>query len=473
MANKNWREKVRGVERETLDLLFEVITSEQWVKLLQVPLLQAAAKGNRGLARKLVGAGAEIGGALHVAVRGGHGGIVNDLLKSGAPLNGKDALCTCRATADSRDAGGKTPLHVAAIEGRPAMVELLLLKGADKDGLDVGKRTPLFMATTRGHLATAVTLLSAGADVNVRCEHGTNSALMEACRCGHVDIMRVLIEHGADVMAVTSTRSQKSVLHVAASNSTAGTIDVLVEAGANIEARDGFGGTPLHEAASKLSTKAATALLEHGADVNAQDRGESTPLHSAAAMAGQECAGRQGAADMVDLLLRSGADETIKDDNCNAAVDVIREPQRRENYPAHGGMGWFGDEYEEEEWFVDEFEDEEEDEDDEDVERVRRLLEDAPADRADRARRLRVYLVLCRAHPDRMQQVCRSTIAHVGVSRRTRSATKQARADVSRRDGSVGGGTAKERTGVDWANVLVRVVGLQEEGIFRTIVGYL
>ena len=38
----------------------------------------------RGLTRKLTGAGAQVGDALHEAVRGGRGEVVNDLLESGA-----------------------------------------------------------------------------------------------------------------------------------------------------------------------------------------------------------------------------------------------------------------------------------------------------------------------------------------------------------------------------------------------------
>ena len=68
---------------------------------------------------------------------------MNDLLESGAPLNGKGALCTSRATEESRDAYDKSRVQVAAKEGRKAMVGLLLLKGADKDGLDTHYLTPL------------------------------------------------------------------------------------------------------------------------------------------------------------------------------------------------------------------------------------------------------------------------------------------------------------------------------------------
>ena len=70
---------------QTLDLIFQVLMSGQWAELLKDPLDRAAGQGNRGLAQKPVAAGAQIGDALHKAVRGGHGRVVNDLLESGSP----------------------------------------------------------------------------------------------------------------------------------------------------------------------------------------------------------------------------------------------------------------------------------------------------------------------------------------------------------------------------------------------------
>ena len=253
---------------------------------------------------------------------------------------------------------------------------------------------------------------------------------MEADRCGHVDIMRVLIEHGADFMKYVDTWSEMTVLHAAAPSNTVGAIDVLVEAGANVEARDRYGETPLHCAAEKLTTKVALALLKHGANVNAQDLRRSTPLHRAAALAGRHCAGRQRAADMVDLLLRSGAEETIENEDDQIAAGVIGGPE-----PVHREWGLFGDQYGEDDGFgLDE--QAQENAANEDFQDVRWLLANAPAHRADRTRRLRVYLVLCRAHPDRMQ-LHQSSSAHIGVSRGTRSAAKQARAGGDRADGAM------------------------------------
>ena len=142
---------------------------------------------------------------------------------------------------------------------------------------------------------------------------------------------------------------------------------------------------------------------------------------------------------MVDLLLRLGADETITGEEGKTPADVIGE--------------WF-DEYEDGDPLVEE------------IKRVRRLLANAPADRAWRRRG---YLVLCRAHPNRVHRGVESSRPNVGMARGTRCQL----------EGGGGGGTggggmiAGDETDGKWAVVMAKVLGLQEEGIFRTIVGYL
>ena len=56
MANRDGCEALlRGVEDETFDFLAEVSMSDEWAELLRAPLDRAAAKGDRGLARKEAG----------------------------------------------------------------------------------------------------------------------------------------------------------------------------------------------------------------------------------------------------------------------------------------------------------------------------------------------------------------------------------------------------------------------------------
>lgn len=151
MANRERREALRGAETETLDLLSEVLGSQEWVELLRAPLELTAGRGNRGLAQKLVRAGAEIGNALHEAAGGGHEGIVNDLLAGGASVT-------------ALDRAGDTPLHSAAQKGKREIVSILVLKGGGKDVVNLFDLSPLHLAVCGGHVGAAQALMAAGAD---------------------------------------------------------------------------------------------------------------------------------------------------------------------------------------------------------------------------------------------------------------------------------------------------------------------
>ncbi len=387
VANRHRREALRGAEAQILDLFADGMTPEQWAQLLKCPLERAAGQGKQGLARKLAEAGARIGDALHKAVRGGHGKVVYDLLDQGASINARDTNT------------GETPLHFAAAAGNTEMVQLLMLSGAD---------------------------------VNLPCGPDKRSLVHTAAEQGQVDILRAAIEHGAEVDAVDVL--QKTALHLAAARDEAEAINVLVEAGVNIEARTDFGASALHFSAGNLNWNASFALLEHGANANARKGDHFAPLFYTVVQAGS-----RGTAEVVDLLLKFGADETDIDGSGKAAADAVA-----------------GDAWEAQDLLAD------------DVERVRKLLRNAPADRAWRRRG---YLVLCRAHPDRMHQSQQQT-------RNAPSDTRQgtcsgARADTSACSETERGSATEEEVCCGWADVVPKVLGLQEEGIFRTIVGYL
>eukprot|EP00752_Nemacystus_decipiens_P007683 g6867.t1 len=417
MAATSRREALRGAEAQILDLIFDALTSEQWAKLLEAPLELTAAKGHTVLASKLICAGASVGNALHEAVRGGHGEVVNDLLGHGASV------------ADA-NADGCIPLHVAAHHGQAEMVQLLLLKGAEKDEFDFEGLTPLYHAARHGHVAAALALLAAGADASLECGEGNAAPVMHvAASEGHAEVLGALIEQGADVHAVSHPKNAMA-LHEAAAFGRVEAVDLLVRAGANIEARDRDGETPLICASRFLDRASVACLLKHGAKVDVQSDALHTPLMYAAFEA-DEC----GAAEVVDVLLRAGADDTLRDSFGWMATDLIPDGVLAGNMSG-------------------------------DVERVFELLANAPADRAWRRRG---YLVLCRAYPDRVaqNQLVRGT-HRSETGRRTDNLAGLARAGRAMGDCTVDGST-----GGEWTTVAAKVLRLQEEGIFRTIMGYL
>ena len=92
--------------------------------------------------------------------------------------------------------------------------------------------TPLCMAVMCGHADIAFFLLTASAAVDVPDRHG-NAALMVAAQMGHAEMIRLLLDYGANPNAVNQQTS-KSVLTFAVIGKQLGACQVLIEAGADL-----------------------------------------------------------------------------------------------------------------------------------------------------------------------------------------------------------------------------------------------
>ena len=135
-----------------------------------------------------------------------------------------------------------------------------------------------------------------------------DTALHQAARVGRDDLANVLVAAGADIEArnVLDIRP----LHVAATYGQPAVAKLLLARHADIHARDPGGSTPLHAAAAGVGTQSniagrlevARLLVAAGADVNARQPGSGfTPLRSATYGEGRNAA-------MAELLLAHGAD---------------------------------------------------------------------------------------------------------------------------------------------------------------------
>ena len=190
----------------------------------------------------------------------------------------------------------RTLLHAASADGLVDLAQWLLDIGADANAEEKSHRTPLHLAVANGRLEIIRMLLGHGVDVNGVAGHQSTTPLHEA---SSGDIVQLLIEHGADVHA--RDQSQSTPLHF---SSSADKARLLIEHGADVHARDQSQSTPLHHAGSWGYADKARLLIEHGADVNARDESQSTPLRLAVL---------KGYADIARLLIEHGADVNAQD----------------------------------------------------------------------------------------------------------------------------------------------------------------
>ncbi|CAM9144245.1 unnamed protein product [Ectocarpus fasciculatus] len=316
-------------------------------------LHRAALHGHEAAARVLMMAGANVGsldadkrGPLALAVRGGHEHLVCSLLLGGACPSAKDKK-------------GDAPLHLAAWRGRAGIASALLLKGGDKNALDSLGRSPLIVAAEHGARGTTDALLMAGADPDIRYGENELSSLDSAASHGHISVLKALAHHEeVDVNAVDSTGY--TALHMAADNNQSSAVGVLIAAGADLESQDVHQWTPLHCAARYNTCRdVVLELLRRGAKVDARESAGEYPLHIATHYLADE---------IVDLLLRWGADETKADGGGHIPVEFIG------TYAPDEALS--------------------EEQREEREQRVRRMLERAPQDRAWRRRGL---VVMCRS----------------------------------------------------------------------------
>lgn len=269
-----------------------------WVLLLASPwaaasdIADAVMQGRIDAARELIAAGADVdtpqvdgATALHWAV------LADDLATARMLLDaGADPTRANRT--------GATPMRLAAINGSAAMLGLLLDAGADpNEPLTTHGDTPLMLAARTGLVDAIALLLDRGAAIDAVESWGGTTALVWAIAEHHTEAVDLLIQRGAAVNLVSKAISGRGR---GAEGRAPDTFDPA--AGPVGYANGGF--TPLHFAAREGELAAAELLLAAGAEVNAVAADGKHPLSLAI---------YNGHYDLAAALVDHGADSNLAD----------------------------------------------------------------------------------------------------------------------------------------------------------------
>jgi ankyrin repeat protein len=162
---------------------------------------------------------------------------------------------------------GVTPLIRASKKGLRDMVEMLLKEGASVNSTGAIRVTALYAAVQGGHFEIVQELVAHGAKLDVRQNENNDVALLCALRKGFDSIAYFLIENGADIHLKEKGfwSQQSTALHLAAKGGCLRSMELLLDKGMDVNAKDHLKFTPLDYAVTLEAPTAAKLLLDNGA----------------------------------------------------------------------------------------------------------------------------------------------------------------------------------------------------------------
>ena len=263
------------------------------------------------------------------------------------------ALLVAGADPNARDESGMTPLHwAAAHNSNAAVTHTLLDAGADANAPTDDHSTPLCWAGFNKNSAVVQALLDAGADPNATDDDGwapvhcaasneANEAVLALARAGADPNARTVKDEiplhfasyagtaSVPILLGNNVKARNAVgqtaLHFAAESAKQWElIDMLVASGADIGARDVWGGTPMHRFAWRTAlgfdapepADFLKTLMANGASIDAQDILGDTPLHHAARFS--------HSGPVIHALLDAGADGQMLNAKQQTPWDMAR-----------------------------------------------------------------------------------------------------------------------------------------------------
>lgn len=159
-----------------------------------------------------------------------------------------------------------TPLMLATVKGHEEVVNLLLTKGADINAKEKSGNTALMGAVLNNHLNIAKYLIKNGADVNARNDKGL-TALFGAAKAGKIEFAKMLLDNKADpnIADTAGEMAGCTPLLIAVSEGHLDVVKVLIEKGANINAQMANNTTALSLAVMLAHADIEQLLLSSGA----------------------------------------------------------------------------------------------------------------------------------------------------------------------------------------------------------------
>jgi ankyrin repeat protein len=265
---------------------------------------------------------------LKDAARRGQSETVRQLLEAGVPL---ESLPTPNQE-NPREVDGWLTSASHSLES----LQILLKAGASKSDQN-DKDLALAGAVRSGNVDAVSALIGYGANPKVDLsrqvvketsggmtlgENGAGSLLIYAAESGNPEMEREILRYHPKLEA--RDREGKTALFAAgeyhnsdADGARVQCVRLLVEAGADVNARDSDGNTPLHEI---FLTDVEAELLKHGADVNARNNDGETPIFTTVDD------------DAIPLFIKYGADLAIRNNKGETVFEAAKEkgPQRQE-----------------------------------------------------------------------------------------------------------------------------------------------
>ena len=163
---------------------------------------------------------------------------------------------------------------------------------------DIG-RSPLYKACRIGNFNVVKYLIEKGADVNAESKKGLHKAripLHKAVEIRNLEIVKHLLLKGVQIQE--KNEDHRTALHIAVWNDDLEIVKCLIQYGADVNSCDNFLRTPLHIAVFENKIEFVKILLQHGAIITAKTFQGETPLHLAK---------RKGHSDIINLLKEKNA----------------------------------------------------------------------------------------------------------------------------------------------------------------------